>query len=165
MLSRAAKPRSRKANTTGQRTAPYLTTGKVLRVFLAGKTKDAQQIGCAVHVATGRKPGLDIVKCRAVPTQVRLLGQITDGRARLGESLACIRFQHSCGDFQKSGFAGAISPDQTQSLATGYGQFGTFEKRRAAEAEMNIAQGENGRSHGRGVYIDGGRKATRGGGK
>ena len=97
----------------------------------------------------GVKPCLDIgERCRE-QRQIRLLRQIADGGARLGEAAAGIRLHQAGGDAQQGGLARAVAPDQAQPVAGRDRQSGAGQHRCGAKTEADILQQEQGWRHGR----------------
>ena len=105
--------------TAGQRGAAGLAAGQAFGVFLAGQAKLAQQIMRAVFVIARPQPGRDIGGGAGIAGQVRLLRQIADGGAGLGEAAAAIGLGQAGGDLQQGGFARAVAPHQADTVPRG----------------------------------------------
>jgi hypothetical protein len=82
-----------------------------------------------------------------VAGEVRLLRQVADGRAGLDESLAAIRLDQPCRNFEQRRFPGPIPADEAYALARRDRQFHAVEQRRAPESKRDFTQLDKRRRH------------------
>ena len=137
----------------GQRCAARLAAGQGAGVFLAGQAELFQQIAgaVAVFVGFGDQPRLDIRQRGREAGQVRLLRQIANGGAGLGEPATGIRLHQAGGNAQQGGLAGAVAADQAQPIAGGDRQTRAGQNGRGPEAEADVLQQKQGGRHARSV--------------
>src|SRR5438270_9570168 len=100
-----------------QRRAAGLTARDMRGVFVAVQPELLHQIARLVMIVAGAEAGLYIGQRRLVVAEVRLLRQITDGRARLYEPAAAVRLDEAGGDLEQRRFARAVAPNQTDAPA------------------------------------------------
>jgi hypothetical protein len=84
----------------GQRGTTGFAAGYMRGVLVAVKTELFQDVAGLIVVVAGAETGLDIGQCRGEAGKIRLLRQITDGRARLHEAAAAIGLDEAGGDLQ-----------------------------------------------------------------
>ena len=103
----------------GQRGAAGLAARELRRVLLAGQAELIQQVARAVvRSSPGAEARLDIGERGRKAGKVRLLRQVADGGAGLGEARAALSASiRPGGDAQQRRFAGAVAADQAQPLA------------------------------------------------
>ena len=102
-----------------ERGATGLAAGQRGGLLVTGQAELLQQVAGAVSVLVGvaDQTGLRIGQRGGEAGQVRLLRQIADGGAGLGEAAAGIRLDQAGGDTQQGGFARAVAADQAQPVA------------------------------------------------
>ena len=131
-----------------QRRAAGLAAGELHRLFVAAKRELLQEIARLIAVVARAETGFDIGKrCRRA-SEIRLLRQIADGRARLHEAAAAIGFDYACRDLQQRRLARAVAPDQADALGRRHRKLDTCEQRRAAKGELDVLQLDQRRRHG-----------------
>ena len=132
---------------TRERCAACLAAREARGLFRTIEAELFEQIARAVRLVAARHSGFDIGERRGEAGEIRLLREITDRRAGLCEARAAIGLDKSGSDFQQRRFARAVAPDQADALAFADGNLRALEQRRAAEREMDILQGKEGRGH------------------
>ena len=103
----------------GQRGAARFAAGQGGGVFIPGQAELIQQIARAMAVGVGCvvQPVFHVSLRGGEAGQVRLLRQVADGGAGLGEAAAGIGLDQIGGDAQQGGLAGAVASDQADAVA------------------------------------------------
>ena len=94
-----------------------LAAGQARRLFLAGQTELLQKIAGAIRVVARSQTRLHKGKGILEAAEIRLLGEVANGRARLHEARAAIGLDEAGGDLQQGGFARAVAADKASPLA------------------------------------------------
>jgi hypothetical protein len=132
-----------------QRAAPGLAARKPGRVLGAVQPQRFQHGLRPVGIVARRQPRGDIVAGGGKAGQVRLLRQVAQGRAGVDEAFARIRLDQPGGDLQQGGLARPVASHQAETVALGHGKFRPFQHWGAAKGDVDVAQGQKGRGHGR----------------
>ena len=97
----------------------------------------------------GVEPCLDIGQGCLEQRQIRLLRQIPDGGARLGEAASGIRLHQTGSDAQQGRLPRAVPSDQAQPVPGPDRQSGAGQHRGRTKTEADILQQDQGWRHGR----------------
>ena len=140
------------------RSAARLAARQTARIFVTGKPGLLQQRPCAVGIVAWPKSRLDICQHAWAIAEIRLLGQVPNGGARLHEAPSVEGGEQAGRDLEQGGLARAVAADQADALAGAHGEFGAVEQRSPTEGEMYVLERKKGRRHGRlvaGVRVKG----------
>ena len=148
MGSSSSRMSGRGRQHVGQRRAAQLAARQRVRVLRAVEAQLLQQVAGLMRIVGGAEAGLDVGQRVGVARQVRLLGQVAHGGARLHEALAFVGLHQAGGDLQQRRLAGAVAADQAHPLPRRHGQLRPLQQRRAAEGEMDVAELDEGRCGG-----------------
>ena len=104
-----------------------------------------QQIGNAIGIVARSKPGFGIGGDGLVIGEIRRLFEIAHRRRRMAEDLAGLRLDQAGGDLQERRLARAVTADKADLVAGLDLQPGAGQQRRAAEAQEDVVEFQNGR--------------------
>ncbi len=85
----------------GERRAPCLPTGQALRFLFAGEAEAFKDEARAILIVALAHLRFDEGKCRRRPSEIRLLGQVTDRRPGLEEAGPAVWLDQAGGDLEK----------------------------------------------------------------
>ena len=143
-----------------KRRAPRFAAGKLRGILLAREAKLIEIRLRLMRIVAGREASPHVIVRRRVMSEIRLLREITDGRAWIDKAAAAIGLDQTRGDFEQSGFARAVAADQAHLFTGRDGQIRGFEQGRAAEGQRNVAKLDQGWSHERASIARGKLKTT-----
>ncbi len=124
----------------GERHPAAFPAREVARIFLAGQPHLVeQQLGLEREVAIGEAV-LDRLERGIEMAEVGRLFQIADGDAGLDETVALIRLDQTGGDFHQGRLAGAVAPDQADSVPLMHKHIRPGKQWLATEGQVNILQ-------------------------
>ena len=137
----------------GQRGAAQFAAGQGGGVVMPGQTELIEQIARAMAVGVGCvvQPVFHVSLRGGEPGQVRLLRQVADGGARLGEAAPGIGLDQVGGDAQQGGLAGAVASDQADAVARRDRQPGAGQQRHGPEGQADVLEQERRRRHEGGI--------------
>ena len=115
--------------------------------LVARKPQLAEEIISAGRIVAVAKARRDIGVGVGKAGKVRLLRQILDRRARLGEAAAAVSLDQSGGDLQERGFARAVAPDNAKPGALFDEQLRPVQQGRGADGEADVLKRQKRRGH------------------
>ncbi len=120
--------------------ATALAAGQGRGLFLAGQTELLEKVAGTIRVVARSQTRLHVGERILEGAEIRLLGEVANGRARLDEARAAIRLDEAGGDLQQGGFAGAVPADKASPLARRDGQFGVLDEGCSAERQSDVLE-------------------------
>ncbi|MEI9888893.1 MAG: hypothetical protein WDN08_20800 [Rhizomicrobium sp.] len=133
----------------GERRPPRLAARERVRCLGAGQAELAEQVIGARRIVARHQAGLDIGVGVGIAGQARLLGEVADGGAGLGEAVAVIGFHQPCRDLEQRRFSRTVAAHKAQALAGRDGKFRAGQQVGVAERYVNVLQKKERGGHGR----------------